>query len=1021
MKISAWAIRNPIPVAVLFILLLIAGLAGYASLPVKLLPDVSLPTVQVGVVLTGAAPSEIEAQITRPVEAAVSNIAGVSHVQSTVSLGNSSTVVTFAVGEDTQRATDEVRAAVDRIGSELPRDIEVPIIERVEFDGAPIVTYAVSAPAMSDVDLSWFVDDTVTKLLATAKGVAQVQRLGGVDREINVTLDPGRLDALGLTAPVINDALRRYNVDAPGGTADVGGRAQTIRVLGAADTVAKLRDTTLSTGQGSQIRLGDVATVTSGPAQRTRFAQLDDASVVAFQVMKTKAASDVAVEDAVITKVAQLQRQHPGVHFRKIISTAQNTRDSFTATVHTLLEGMLLAAIVVFFFLRDWRSTIIAAIAMPISLIPTFAAMALLGFSLNIITLLGLTLVIGILVDDAIVEIENIEKRVEAGETPYQASLIGADAIGLAVIATTMSIVVVFMPVSFMPGAAGQFFKEFGLTVSIAVLCSLLVARFLTPLLAAYFMRPKAHAKERKPFTGRYRQAVEWALAHRWLSLGAALGVFVGSLFLASALPTGFTPVSDNGIVEMTIEGSPGATIDDMRRATATITADLRRKSDVSLVFASVGAGGDVGAGTITVLLKADRSQTTTQFQDAIRPLFLDVPDVRLGFAQSGGGGNATVQIILSSEDGNALSGTALTLEEQMRGLPELANVHQVTPRRASELVIRPKPDEAARLGVTSETLAGIIRVATLGDVDANTAKFNAGQQRLPIRVRLPDTARGNLDTIANLRVPLATGGSVPLQAVADVSFQPGVARIERFDRERRATVQAELNGVSLGAALDRIKTLPILHRLPAGVTQPAFGQAEDMAELFGSFGFAILAGVAMIFGVLVLLFRSFFKPVTILAALPLSLAGAFAGLLLGGTELNLPALIGLLMLMGLAAKNSILLVEHVIESERAGVPQHEALLEACRERARPIVMTTVAMAAGMVPTALGLGEGSEFRTPMALAVIGGLISSTALSLVLIPVVYEMIDDFERWLLPRLSRLVGPTDATADPQPSVAA
>lgn len=1006
MRISAWAIRNPIPVSLIFIVLMIAGIAGYRALPIKLYPDVSFPVVQVTVTLPGAAPTEIETQITREVEAAVSNVAGVDHVSSAVSLGVSSTTVEFEVGEDPQRTTDEVRAAIDRIRASLPRGIEEPIVERFNVDNLPIVTYAVSAATMSDVDLSWFVDDTVARRLITAGGVAQVQRLGGVDREINVTLDPSRLEALGLTAPAINNALRGFNVDAPGGRSQIGGREQTVRVLGAAETVEQLRNTVIPTGDGRQIRLSDVATIASGAAERSAFAQVNGDAVVAFQVMKTKEASDVTVEDNAANAVAELQSAYPNVKFRKILSTAKNTRNSFSATVHTLIEGMILAAVVVFFFLRDWRSTIIAALSMPLSLIPTFAAMAYLGFSLNLITLLALTLVIGILVDDAIVEIENIQKRIEAGETAYRAAYFGADSIGLAVMATTMTIVVVFVPVSFLSGVVGQFFREFGLTVAIAVLFSLVVARLLTPLLAAYFMKSAAHPHERKPFTGWYRKLIEWALANRWKSLGVGGALFVGSLFLASLLPTGFTPPSNNGIVQMSIQGAPGATLDDMRNANAVLTRELRKEKDVELVFSSIGAGGDLRSGSVTVLLKEDRERTTQEFQADIRPLLLRVPDVRLGFGQSGGGGSSTVQILLASEDGDKLAAAAATLEQQMRQLPELANVHQVTPRPGSELVIRLKPDEAARLGVTSETVASIARVATAGDVDANTAKFNEGEQRLNVRVRLPEDALTNLDVISSLRVPTSQGASVPLSAVADLTFQPGVSRIERFDRERRAMIEAELNDVSLGEATKKINELPILKNLPEGVSQPAYGQAEDMAELFTSFGMAMLAGIGLMFGVLVLLFRSFFKPITILAALPLSLSGAFFGLLVGGSELNLPALIGLLMLMGLAAKNSILLVEHAIESERAGMSQHDALIEACRERARPIVMTTFAMVAGMIPTAMGLGEGSELRVPMALAVIGGLISSTALSLVLVPVVYEFIDDWELKLRPRLKRLV---------------
>ena len=697
MRISAWAIRNPIPVSLLFIVLLIAGLAGYRALPIKLYPDVSFPIVQVSVTLPGAAPAEVETQITREVEGAVSNVAGVSHVSSVVSLGLSSTSVEFEVGEDPQRTTDEVRAAVDRIRASLPRGIEEPIVEQFNLDNMPIVTYAVSAQTMSDVDLSWFVDDTVARRLITAEGVAQVQRLGGVDREINVTLDPSRLEALGLTAPAINNALRGFNLDAPGGQSEIGGREQTVRVLGAAETVEKLRDTVIPTGNGRQIRLGDVATIASGAADRTAFAQLNGEAVVAFQVMKTKEASDVSVEDSAAAAMEELQKAHPNVKFRKVLSTAENTRNSFSATIHTLIEGMVLAAIVVFFFLRDWRSTIIAALAMPISLIPTFAAMALLGFSLNMITLLALTLVIGILVDDAIVEIENIQKRIEAGATPYEAAYVGADSIGLAVMATTMTIVVVFVPVSFLGGTVGQFFQEFGLTVAISVLCSLVVARLLTPLMAAYFMKPAAHAQERKPFKGWYRSLIEWALANRWKSLGVGGALFVASLFLATLLPTGFTPPSDNGIVEMTIEGAPGATLEDMRNANATLTRELRKEQDVDLVFSSVGSGGDVRSGAVTVLLKEGRERTTQEFQAAIRPLLLRVPDVRLGFGRSGSGGSTTVQILLASEDGDKLAQAAATLEQQMRGLPELANVHQVTPRPSSELVIRLKPDEAAR------------------------------------------------------------------------------------------------------------------------------------------------------------------------------------------------------------------------------------------------------------------------------------------------------------------------------------
>ncbi len=1003
--ISAWSIKNPIPISVLFVGLLVAGWAGYATLPIKLFPDVSFPIVQVAVTLPGAAPSEVETQVTRAIEGAVSNIANVDHVSSTVALGLSATTVEFAVGADPQKATDEVRSAIDGVRAALPLGIEEPVVRRFDIDSLPILTYAVSAPAMSDVELSRFIDDTVARQVISAKGVAKVARVGGVTREINVTMDHDRIEALGLTAPQVNNALRGFSTDIGGGVAQVGGNQQTVRVLNAAQSVDSLRQLVIPTGDGRTVRLADLAEVGSGGAERTDLALLDGVPVIGFQVMKTNAASDVAVERSTIAAVAKLAGQNPGIAFTQIISSAENTRQSFEATVHTLIEGMFLAALVVLVFLRDWRATAIAAVAMPISLVPTFAVMSLLGFSLNMITLLALTLVIGILVDDAIVEIENIQKRIHAGETPFQAAFEGSDAIGLAVTATTLSIVVVFLPVSFLGGYVGQFFYEFGITVAVSVLSSLVVARMLTPLMCAYFLAPQSQVHAPKPFHGWYRRSLDWALDHRWISLSLGVAFFVGSLFLASQLSVGFAPPSDNGIVQISVEAAPGAMLDDIQAATNRLTRELRKRKDVRTVFGTLVTGA-TGTSTVIVLLREDRDLTTQAFQVDIRPLLLSIPDVRLSFGPAGQGGSTTVQVLLSSEDGAALDRAAQSLAMQMRSLPELANVHEVTPRPGTELVIRLKPSEAARLGVTPESVATIARVATIGDIDANSAKFNAGTERLTVRVRLDNAARGDLGVIGALRVPTSSGATVPLSTVADVGFQAGAARIERYDRERRAMVEAELVGVSLGQAMTRIKSLPVLKSLPPGVRNPAYGQSESQLELFTSFALALIAGIGMIYAVLVLLFRSFFKPLTILAALPLSLAGAFLGLLLGGAELGLPALIGLLMLMGLAAKNSILLVEFAIEAERDGMSQHEALVAACRERARPIVMTTFAMAAGMLPTALGVGEGSEFRVPMALAVIGGLISSTLLSLVLVPVVYEFVEDAELWFTPKLKRFI---------------
>jgi HAE1 family hydrophobic/amphiphilic exporter-1 len=1021
LRISTWGIQNPVPVAILFLALVLLGTASYMKLPIKQRPNVTFPNVVITITENGAAPSEMETQITRPIETAMAGLPDVETIQSTITRGVSTTQIEFPLSEDMQKMTDQVRTRVDQTRVSLPRDIDPPTVQRADIDSEAILTYAVSAPAMTDVDLAWFIDDTVARALQAQDGVAQVQRVGGVNREINVIVDPDKLAGLGLTAPQINDALRGFAADETGGQVEVGGRRQTVRVLGTPETVARLRDMQIPIAGGRFVRLSDVAEVGDGSSEVQGFARLDDRPVVGFQVMKTRDSSDITVEDNVDRAIKKLEAGHPDVKFTKVLSTVDNTRANFTATLHTLLEGMLLAAVVVFLFLKDWRATLITAIAMPVSLIPTFAAMTVFGFSLNTITLLALTLVIGILVDDAIVEIENIQKRVDAGARPYRAALEGADAIGLAVVATTCTIVVVFFPVSFMPGIPGQFFKEFGLTVSVAVLFSLLTARLLTPLLAAYFLKPTPHAHERGPLRGPYRVALEWALEHRWLSIVGGGLMFFASLLLVGVLPKGVQPEGNPNYYYIDLQGPPGATPADMEVLVRNVTNLVAHRPETEHVFATVGStssgsffGGGSSAlnqGTVTVVLKPeDQRPPVTRIKDLVRPSLMTVPDAQVTFdAGSFGGGGVT--ITLTSDNGPLLEKTALELQREMHTLPMVANVVPGSPPVGPEIVIRPKPDQAARLGVSIDTIASVARVATIGDIDANVAKFNDGSQRVPIRVRLAENARSNLDTIRSIRIPTASGGSTTLDSVADVDFEAGPAQIQRYGRMRRMSVQADrVGGVQLGEALAAANKLPVMKHLPPGVQPASFGENRIYGQLVSGLVMAVVAGLFMIYAVMTVLFRSFFKPAVILSALPLAVTGAFLALLIGKSALSLPSLIGLLMLLGLAAKNSILLVEYAIERERAGATQRQALLEACRERARPIIMTTLAMQAGMLPTALGLGAGAEFRQPMAIAVIGGLLTSTALSLVLVPVVYEFVDDFEQWLAPKFGRFITPRD-----------
>jgi len=1027
LRISAWAIKNPIPVAVIFIAACLAGFLSYFALPIKQYPNIEFPAVMVEVTRAGAAPAEMENQVTRPVENALTGLNNVESIDSTVTQGSSITIISFQLGQDVQKVTEDVRSKIDQIRNTLPREVDPPVIQRLEVDSQPIITYAITAPNMSEAGLSWFVDDTVARTLQALPGVAQVYRIGGVDREVNVLLDPQRLAAQGLTASQVNDALTTMNVDIPGGTSTIGGAEQNMRVLGAATSVDAIRNITIPTPGGRFVKLSDVADVGDGTAEVRTFSLLDGKPVVGFEVSKTKNGSEVSVEDSVDATIQTLEKKNPGLVVHKIVSRVDQTRAGYSATVHTLLEGMALAALVVWLFLRDWRATAITAIAMPVSLVPTFLFMNLVGFSLNVVTLLGLTLVIGILVDDAIVEIENIEKRVFVGMRPYDAAMEGADQIGLAVVACTFAIVAVFFPVAFMPGIPGQFFKEFGLTVSVAVLFSLVVARLLTPLLAAYFLKPKT-PHERRPLPRFYTGPLNWALDHRWIAAVIGLIIFIASMALFGPIKKGVQPEGNPNYYYINVQGPPGATLADMKVVTDKLQALLAKQPETAHVYTQMGGqnvssgpgGGISGAagtnqGAVAAILKPDRKARVEQIRDRLRPLLRQIPDARLNFDTSGFG-VADVQIILTSESGENLDAAALELEREMRTVPGLSDPRPDAQPPNPELVVRPRADEAARLGVSVQTIADAARIATAGDIDANVSKLDQGERRIPVRVRLPIADRTDLSVIKNLRLPTASGGVTTLGSVADVDFQAGPAVINRVGRQRNITIIADTTGgLQSGDAEAKVNKLPIIKHLPPGVGRSAEGQEKANNQLAVGFLTAIVSGIGLVYAVMVLLFRSFLKPIVILMALPTAVGGALLALMMTDSALSIPSLIGFLMLMGLAAKNSILLVEYAIEREREGKSQREALIEACRERARPIVMTTVAMMAGMLPTALTLGKGSEFRQPMAIAVIGGLITSTVLSLLLVPVVYEFIDDFERWIAPLLGRLITPRYARVPP------
>ncbi|MFD1882984.1 efflux RND transporter permease subunit [Paracoccus pacificus] len=1008
MNMSTWSIRHPVPPIALFLVLLIVGIVSFRGMPVTQFPNIDLPIVTVSLSQPGAGPSELVTQVVQPVEDSIASVTGVRHISSTTSDGGATITVEFELEVDSDRALNDVKDAVANVRSDLPQGLTEPLVKRLDITGLPILTYAVSDPQKSIEELSKFVDDVISRQVQTADGVGKVSRIGGSERQINVDLDPDRLMAMGLSAADVSTQLRNKNIDMGGGRGDLAGSEYSIRAMGSADTVARLAQTPIAIADGRTIRLDQIGTVRDGGAEIRSFALLDNTPVVAFGVFRASGASDLTAADASKEIIAQIAAAYPSVKISLIDDTTIYTEDTFRSAMETLIEGAALAVIVVFLFLRNWRATLIAAIALPLSVLPTFFVMTMLGFSLNTISLLGITLVTGILVDDAIVEIENIVRHINMGVPAYEASEEAASEIGMTVIAISFSIVAVFAPVSFMPGIAGQYFKQFGLTVAVSVLFSLLVARIITPMLAAYFMRDTKHVEE--PRDGWLMRALmgilRWTLRNRGVTLILGVLIFAGSIFSATLLPAEFIPPGDIGRSNIQIEVPPGSTIQDNQDAAHLITQKIRQFPEVRSVFVN---GGDESSTTARVTVnygeKSEREKTSFQLEDEIREAVRDLPDMRINFLNENGQNDLMISVLGDTEDGAAEA--AQKLEAAMKALPSLIEVRSAASLRKPEIRVTPKPEIAAQLGVTSSALASTLLVATIGDAESNLAKFNTGDEQIPIMVRLAEYARNDLARVADLRVP-SSAGQVPLSTVADVTLSSGATQISRYDRRYQTQVFANLaDGALLGPATEQVMALPAKVGMPEGTGIQSSGDAEIMAEVFGAFGTAMGAGILLVYVVLVLLFASFITPVTILLSLPMAIGGAIFALFLTGNAISLPVIIGFLMLMGIVTKNAIMLVEFAITSMHAGVPKRESILDAVHKRARPIVMTTIAMTAGMVPSAISNSSGSEFSSPMAIAVIGGLLLSTVLSLLFVPSLFSSIDALRERMGRLMRRVLG--------------
>lgn len=1025
---SRWSIANPVPAILLFLMLTVAGVLGFRAMKIQNFPDIELPTIIVTASLPGTAPAQMETEVARKIENALATIQGLKHLYAKVQDGTATISAEFRLEKPLQEALDEVRDAVARVRPDLPADLRDPVITKMNLAGAPILTYTVSSSTMDDEALSWFVDNQVTKRMLAVRGVGSVSRVGGVSREVRVELDPNRLLALGVSAAEVSRQLKAVQQEAPGGRATLGGAEQSLRTIATVQSAVELGAMEIALQDGRRLRLDQVATVIDGVAEQRSGAFLDGKPVVGFEIVRAKGAGEVDVAEGARAAVEELKAAHPDITVTEAFNFVDPVVENFNGSMWLLIEGAILAVVVVWFFLRDWRATFVSAVALPLSALPTFMVMHWMGFSLNVVTLLSLSLVIGILVDDAIVEIENIMRHLAMGKTPLEAAREAADEIGLAVIATTFTLIAVFLPTAFMSGVPGKFFVQFGWTAAIAVFFSLVVARLLTPMMAAYILKKPAKEHPEPFWMPAYLRAARWSFTHKGktLLLTLAFGVVSCGPLFAGKIAGAFIPPDDLSQTQVTLQLEPGATYAQTQAVAAQAEKIVAAHPHVKLIYTAVG-GGSAGAdpfamggvpesrkATLTLNLtprKERRGITKQDIERELRERLEVIPGARINVAF--GGSSEKYVLVLAGEDGEALAQHAAKVENELRTLKGIGQVTSSSSLQRPELIVRPDAARAADLGVSTAAIADTLRIATSGDYDQLLPKLNLSQRQVPIVVRLPDAARQDLALIEQLTVP-GSRGPVPLQQVAEVTLASGPAQIDRYDRLRNVNFEIELNGRPLGEVQSAAAALPTLQQLPPGVIKTEVGDAEAFAELTSSFLLAMGTGVACIYIVLVLLFHAWVQPVTILGALVLSIPGAILALFITGTDLSMPAMIGMIMLMGIATKNSILLVEYAIVAQREhGLSRLDALLDACHKRARPIVMTTLAMGAGMMPIALGFGTDPSFRAPMAIVVIGGLITSTFLSLLVIPVLYEVVDDLIQKCTPRRFRQAGTEEAQA--------
>jgi HAE1 family hydrophobic/amphiphilic exporter-1 len=1010
-------IRRPVFTTMLVMLLVVFGAGSYPSLGIDLYPDIELPIVTVTITYTGASPEEMESLVSKPIEDAVSSVAGIKTLSSISREGFSQTTLEFELGVNPKMAANDVREKVAGVRRRLPDQIDEPVTQRYDITAQSIMNFSLASETRERGEIRKIAIDVVKDELQRIEGVAEVSVYSAADREIKIFVDPRKLEAYNLPFQPIFDLINAQNYNTPGGRVIAHGNEMTVRTIGKYKSLDDMKNIVVANQQGRLIRLGDVASVEDSWGEERTYARTKGTPAVMIGVQKQSGTNTVAIAEKVKKVMERLQNGvlPPDITVSKVRDSSVYIRDNVDDVMVSLIFGGLLAVLITFLFLRDGRATIIAGLAIPTSIVSTFFLMKSMNFTLNNMSLLGLSLAVGILIDDAIVVIENIVRHMEEGSTPMEAAGDGTQEISLAVLATTFSLLAVFVPVGTMGDIIGQFFKQFGLTVAFAVAFSLFVAFTLVPTMSAYWLRKESEMPKPSSRFGRavekvldkweqgfvalrsfYEIALRWAL-HRPKKLMAiaVLSLFVNFLFVP-IIGFEFQPTYDSGEFNIAISAAAGTSMEKMKELVAPVEKEVLAVPELDTAFLVLGASRQPpykGSMGVKLVPTSDRKRSMAQIQDELRGRLRNITGLKVAVqtGQNTTRGDARpLQLALRGPELTQLTQYAMTLADNIKTLPGTADVDYSSEQYGPEIVIKFDPARAGDVGIDATATGNVIQMAFLGIVTKNM--FTAGDNDYNIRVQMPEGSRRDINDVANLRISTKTGAFVRLGDVAEVKLSSGPTQIDREDRQRQVIVYSNAVGVSVGDLIQSVETMIPALNLPLGYTYKFIGQAKQMSDAFGEIAKALVLAVILIYMVLAAQFESYIHPLTIMLSLPFAFIGSILGLLMGGHTINIMSLIGIIMLMGLVTKNAILLVDYTNQLREEGEGVLEALIKAGSVRLRPILMTTLAMILGMMPLALGIGAGAELRAPMAVAVIGGLITSTLLTMIIVPLAYYLID-----------------------------